>query len=1100
MASKQRPQWLVNSGDGRSEISGSLEQGDTTHTHTQTYRYSWSRFQGWLQAHFDYHPQQHLVWYEPDTRPIYGYGDLVQVLGERLGQRWRHMIPELRFTIEHSATPLETDERDGRTIGTMAAFSTEISRMARQPDVSDAAVHFTIAVLGRLSSMEHVRAASEALWAILIDMQPPSQPQKDKDKGKAKEAGMAASPDKGSNGTPMKKRQMTRPASKNSLLTPTKKCSTPSLPRGGSNLGLAARGTAASRSRETTTTPSRGRSTAPVRPVGSWGSPKRSNAIEGKIGQPSTSALAQAPEAASQVPVGPGTAPLPKKVDIRDTLGLKHDVEDEINENYESGGAKFVDASLGSYRTGDTRDEWIECLNFFCVDSADYLQRTEGPGRTTLASPARKRAGMRRIHGMTVSLFDFQLMGVWKLLKLVVSGCNGGFLADACGVGKTVEMLGVLATGHTLRKTLAEVEQARKDGDWSKHCKPDKKGQPTGKCPSESKHKLKCPCRSGLAADMASRLPLGLNLLLCPASSCDQLFQQAKAKLDPAVFKVRRMGLNGDESEELSTSDLAECQGSITPTAKCKEGDEDQVPCSYSGKAGQDRFVIVAPEDQLGVLDDKLSSHVKMFQKGFRSNYVRVKRPGLAPGIVFLDEFHEYAQVPEHSQISKVLPWLRERFQHSSARPLVYFVSGTPVEKGPGDLLQALQLLDCTGQWGDAKRKHPMRLATWRELDKLDGHYRTLCARQDGGETLAEGEVAQYRKDLHTILNRLMVRRSATDKFRGRPLTELGPMRVKMHNLSVPDPFRDLIQELADRAEAEVDKNVGAGMAPSVSALMSSELAGRLPYVRALRLASTFPAMAADLLADVRLASDSGLMRDLDDNGGKLVNTAYAYHVAKWTAASPKMAVIASTLQTMLDDDRPVEGEATRAKKLCIFTTSDVEAAIVYAWLQRTGDARVKPVWLHPGGHADRAGPADASLARRERADVFHRVVRPFRRLGRETPNVLVASMARAGTGLDFPQAKYCVVTGLGWRRADSTQAFARTHRVGQRQRTELHLLLARGNPVERRLHARQAGLPLDEATAWRVTGQTDGGADAEAEARLFQGSHAVVGRPGGPW
>ena len=118
-------------------------------------------------------------------------------------------------------------------------------------------------------------------------------------------------------------------------------------------------------------------------------------------------------------------------------------------------------------------------------------------------------------------------------------------------------------------------------------------------------------------------------------------------------------------------------------------------------------------------------------------------------------------------------------------------------------------------------------------------------------------------------------------------------------------------------------------------------------------------------------------------------------------------------------------------------------------------------------------------------ADERQMVLDKFLEMGNAPPNVLVAPLALAGTGLNLQRAGYSVVTGPAWTKRETQQAYYRLHRVGQKQTTKLQLLTAQWNPAERVIIARYEGRELLEEGRWDVVypgANPEGGDDALLE------------------
>ncbi len=84
--------------------------------------------------------------------------------------------------------------------------------------------------------------------------------------------------------------------------------------------------------------------------------------------------------------------------------------------------------------------------------------------------------------------------------------------------------------------------------------------------------------------------------------------------------------------------------------------------------------------------------------------------------------------------------------------------------------------------------------------------------------------------------------------------------------------------------------------------------------------------------------------------------------------------------------------------------------------------------------------------------------------------DILLATTALVGTGLNITSANVFVLFDPLWMKKEQMQAFARVHRTGQGRRTHLYLLYSLGNPIERDILKRQEARGLVGEMTWQVT------------------------------
>lgn len=731
----------------------------------------------------------------------------------------------------------------------------------------------------------------------------------------------------------------------------------------------------------------------------------------------------------------------------------EYHVEEACDDEYGAVDDGTVDTYVGSFNTGNTAEEWEECLRFFSI--------------TRPANSKTTRVPIKKLPGMSVGLFDYQLMGVFNLLKLALQGVKGGFLADEQGLGKTQEMFGLIALTFGLRRSKAEVLLAQSSPKPTRH---NRQGSDARKCFADARYGFRCYCYHKLTQQLADLLPDGPSVIIVPNRNMTPTLREAKVKLDTSTLKIRLQ--RGAVNDRLTAGEVRSLSASITAKELLGGGSIlAPVELCYKSKGNSSDFVIITTPDSLDhLLNVRFGTDVKV------SNTTRrVKKSALLPGVVLMDEFHEYMQ-PGSIDGANIVAWLQDlrtacRGSQQPA-PLAYLVSGTPFGESPSDIRPALSLLS-HGSWEtDA---HPMAAVTPARLDVITASYSALAASQARGMPLDPGDITDYRRRLGIILKHTMVRRLGTDSFLGKPLTNLGPLTVNIVDHRIPDQLINNLQSLADATHALAGQGAATADIP-ITHLLRSNLGQSI--LLKLRLASTFPGIASPLPNGETFHFDlPEILSEISTAAGNVTNTRYYPHLPRWAAHSPKLATLDATIAAMVADKTRIPGEACHAKKLVVFAPLEAEALLLFAYLlhrkAKGGDGMVKPVWLHSGmGQGERQG-----------------VIDQFLELNNAAPNVLVAPIGLAGTGLNFQRARYSVVTGPAWTKRECQQAYYRTHRIGQKMETRLQLLTGRWNPAERIVLARHAGREVEEGDLW-VAGNGVGG---EGDGRLVE-RHQGVG------
>ncbi|KAK4124393.1 hypothetical protein N657DRAFT_617551 [Parathielavia appendiculata] len=711
-----------------------------------------------------------------------------------------------------------------------------------------------------------------------------------------------------------------------------------------------------------------------------------------------------------------------------------------------------LDTYLGSYNTGNTEAEWRACLEFFNVNVAEYMKREAIAGGD---GQQRKRVPMKKLPGTTVGLFDYQLMGVCNLLRFVLADVSGGLLCDEQGLGKTQEMYGLIAFAAALRRCKAEVKAAwRKAAKWNdkKKGSPSQHNRPGAvaarSCPFDERYGFKCYCWHQPTRELADRLPDGPNVLVVPARSCASMVRDAKTKLDVKQFKIRGFHEGGDKEDKLTSADVSALRATITAT----QGEAGPV-YQYQAAPDSEYLIVVSPE-YIPRLNGLFGVELKVPNAAGK-----VKKSALVPGMILMDEFHEYA-ISKNGDESRVAAWLQHLkkccLDSQQPTPLIYFVSGTPLGDTPANIRSAISLLEKDAWQNEA---HPLNGATVESLDELTQTFDRLTGVQASGEMVPESEIVDYRRRLDRVLEHTMVRRLGTDQFQGRNLTDLGPLKVNIMDHQLPFSLIDSLQALADQTREQVVV-AATSRGISVARLLRSKDGEAL--LLKLRLASIFPGIADPSSGAAFTFTTTEIHAHLAAAKGDVTKTPYFAHIPAWSASSPKLATLTQAIRTMLADKSPIPGSPTTSKKYCIFTPLESEAVLIQAYLLLS----LKPVLL------------TSNMLQSAR----QRVLDQFLTEGNAPPNVLVAPMALAGTGLNLQRAKYSTVTGPAWTKRENQQAYYRIHRVGQRQATQLQLLTARWNPAERVVLAGYEGKEVKgkegmwEVGNWFCEGEGDEG------------------------
>ncbi|KAK4212599.1 hypothetical protein QBC37DRAFT_287659 [Rhypophila decipiens] len=745
----------------------------------------------------------------------------------------------------------------------------------------------------------------------------------------------------------------------------------------------------------------------------------------------------------------------------------QYETEEAQDDDYGAIDQTVIDTFVGAYNTGDSDKAWDTCLSFFNIDPDEWSRAEEMRYKQAAKEgKKRKRVPMKKLPGMTVGLFDYQLMGVLNLLRNVLYNVPGGILADEQGVGKTMEMFGLIALAYNLRRSKTEVEAEWNLGKRSQHNprQDAEKGGAARTCKLDERYGFRCYCYNGLTQMLADALPDGPNFIIGPERSLEQLYKEGKKKLDTKVLKLRREQDGVDAQERLTAGEIKTLAGNITATG------DDTFEYHANTNPKQSEYIIVSHPGQLHKLVQS-SFGVKVKTTGDQV----VKKSAFLPGMVFMDEFHEFTSAAPQGHETRTVQWLKHLKQNHP--PLVYFVSGTPFGDSPADIRAAIDMFDNPNfTIGINHRLEGTRLS---DFDELVTTFDNLLARQNGGEALPAEELTDYRRLLNKFLNRMMVRRLGIDKFRGRDITDIGPLSVKITDHPAPPSLVSSLQDLANATCDEVNSHLPEGT--SLGNFLRSQAGADL--LLKLRLASTFPGISTPLDQEFTF-TPSEIASHLSAAKGDLEKTPYYKYIPTWSAYSPKITTILATVNTMIKDKTKIPGEATSAKKLIIFSPLEAESMLIYGYLmyKKQKDKNIKPVWIN-SVHMDQ-NDRDTLIAK-------------FKVMGNSPPNILVVSMSLGGTGLNLQNAKYSIVSSPAWSKRENQQAYYRVHRVGQVQDTKLSLLTARWNPADRVLVKKYEGLPVEgsEEEIWGVGDEfaADKEGEGEGKGKGLVDRHQVV-------
>ena len=679
--------------------------------------------------------------------------------------------------------------------------------------------------------------------------------------------------------------------------------------------------------------------------------------------------------------------------------------------------------SAGSMEKG----EYLEFLDFFDLDPVKW------PFRVTPTEATDRR--MMRLNGTRFNLYDYQLFGAWKALKMyALDGTGFSYVADGAGLGKSFTALGTLLLIQELRIMLEDYEKLQHTERRGGHWRPDDKR--SSKCQSEVKSRFrhKCVCENDLAWQIATRTPFGPNLILTSPHLADNFYNEAKKFFLDSTFSLWLEANFKGRGNQLAAT--ARRTLNLRYTKETKEAWSEEAP----------KMIVIATYDRLRDL-----------QSLFHCSPGSSASPGwLSPGAIVMDEAHDASSFLRDADEMRILT----RPEHANGEvdlPMVLMMSGTPIEDDPAGLTELLRLAK-TPSWETPE--HAMSEILDVKLPELSQQLAAISEKRRQGKDTNPGEVEAYLDQRKAVLQTFMIRRKPTDEFRGQRILAMPELSVTPISCAVPAEYVQTCQDLADRAQQVVERRIAEHLLEH-GATLSVESCLRHPscadVVADLELSSSFPGMIVASLATGAPSpfATGKIVSEMRKARLDAEKTPLWSRMESWTADSPKMDILLGIIGQMNKDETPAPS-GYKKKKMVVFGVSEAEAMFIYYRLAKEKRPSIRPMWLSA------AVPTDERL-------------KQFARFGTRSfnaPNILVASLAVAGTGVtQLVVASYCVMFSQPFTRKEAEQGFQRIHRLGQELPTHQWLLTTPGNPLSRRTSVRHRGEHLSEhdRAAWQV-------------------------------
>ncbi|KAK2626435.1 hypothetical protein QTJ16_003610 [Diplocarpon rosae] len=664
---------------------------------------------------------------------------------------------------------------------------------------------------------------------------------------------------------------------------------------------------------------------------------------------------------------------------------------------------------------------WADCCAMFRIN----------PSETQVG-------GIVRIAGLKTALYQYQAFGVyWQMITSRDFG--GGFVADDMGLGKTMSFLAYMVVERQLAVLWRDVNKSRLARD-NRHLLKDQ----AGRCPTPAKGGwISCPCSStSPASRMAPKS--GIRMACVPQALVGQWWTQWKTHVDTSdgVLGMKIVVDHPALVNDLHTSmedRLSSCEQSQT------RGRMEAV------KAGKDKKENDKPKDHHeGILFlTTKDNYPKSMKKYFESagQVQDPKNPGdwrsgtrnsLIFGIAMIDESHEeYFRNKGRAKILTELP------RHNNAVcPFLWGYSGTPFSQTPRGIEGVLWAIE-----KHSSNAHPA--FAWKKLDDI-------CKRYDHelkSHKRDDAALNQILEDFKPFLLKLMLRRTAETRWFGHPIMRLPP---HIHTDVFFEPHR--LSALVDAYEMGFDGDREA-LLDALQAKWDNFPEQRRSDIRPAQLAfntrtremwrsrilATFPYLCklatgakVDAL-DLTVAEVEAFQKKKDTNP-------YRKYTKQIVENSPKCLWLHNFLSE-LSAERDVKGNA---HKLVIMTSFPQVAYVLQLFVLRYFPA-----------YKDLVGVIGGRMQGSEKSEIINAFTGATDDKGRlkskKEVRILIGLTQIIGVGLQLQQACHVVLMEPDYDFVRELQAYARVHRIGQKNPlSRSYRLIDSASDVERSILLRQ--------------------------------------------
>lgn len=645
-------------------------------------------------------------------------------------------------------------------------------------------------------------------------------------------------------------------------------------------------------------------------------------------------------------------------------------------------------------------------------------------------------------------LFFHQAAALYHGLMVTAKDARGFYLADSPGTGKTLTLVALTMFAGDLRHAARHAE-ADPDPD------PDRPHSRDVGCPWSSTWGFQCPCTGNDIVLELLRLELprdGPSLILTQPHLTRQFLSDARNYLKPyneddesGALVFSEHNTTADDSRELlrlrPKYKAAVSIGANVPKApspKDREKAIDNLPWIVQGPASdQPPLVIIQSVKSLHALESAWSKTAK-FVWADRKREDSAEVLALVPGVVCLDEFHEYTK--SETNVIKFLRRLKRSSDASAGEMFTAWSSATPLSMGPIDLQWPMALLE-QGQW--EQRQHPLHLFTSPKLSKIAAEHTALVRKMtDKPDPLSKEDrekiVDLVRRQL-AGLSHIMIRR----------VTQMttGLLRETTIDCAIPGECIQAIQGVCAKVKERIGK---IGLEEGIRRGATVEIT----------IATSFPHLAGKiLLGEVELNSEVLLqeLKAADGDVRKISLWRYRGQLDKSDKAQQTKAVLKRALVN--NTEKTIDGTRVRKKKVIWYSkpTMMCAALVLMAYWSET-DNELRGLKYKSINRFVKDKDRQDIIAQFQSEDTTHPVLALTVDLGR--------------SGLNLQRGNYMIIWNVLRNLEEGEQVKGRADRKGQLDVPQVYQFVSPGSPVDRSILSRSTArdqVSTENADVWQV-------------------------------